>query len=114
MEEKKLSLKKGENGLYGCVDPDGKWVYEPQFKNAFTWGDFIIVSKEEEGDEVWGWMDNKGEWMEEPYYGIIEDNGKPYLEAWYDGDGCRIYPDGSVLTEDEWEEEEEDWDEDEE
>ena len=106
MEKKKLKIKQSDNGLYGCVDENGNWIFEPQFKNAFSWGEFIIVSTEEDGDEIWGWMNNQGEWMEEPYYGCIEDNGNSYLEAWYDGEGCRIYPDGSVLCEDEYDDEE--------
>lgn len=109
---KNLSLKKSENGLYGVMDSNGEWKYAPQFKDGFEWENFIVVSIVEDGEEVWGWMDKEGEWMEEPWYGSMEDTGNGYLEAWWDGDGYRIYPDGKVLEDIEWEDE--DWEDDEE
>ncbi|MBD5260419.1 MAG: hypothetical protein HDS46_06555 [Bacteroides sp.] len=129
-----LTVKQNEDGKYGFVDDAGNWVIEPKLLKAFVWNELGVVhfeEKNEDGQTYDGWtifkLDNPSEYngrtddtgmggdygwydhMNEP-----EDDDAEYIEAWNGcGDSFRIYPDGEILYDDEFEDEEdEDWEED--
>lgn len=131
---KNLTVKQNEDGKYGFVDDAGNWVIEPKLLKAFVWNELGIVHFEEKSDEgniYDGWtifkLDNPSEYnertddegmggdygwydhMDEP-----EDDDAEYIEAWNEcGDSVRIYPDGKILCDDEFEDEE-DWEDEDE
>ena len=129
-----LTVKKGENGKYGFVDDAGNWVIEPKLRHAFIWRELGVVhfeEKNEDGQTYDGWtifkLDTPSEYNER-----TDDTGMGGDYGWYDwletpsadaeyieagnecGDSVRIYPDGGILYDDEFENEDEDddWDED--
>lgn len=127
-----LTVKKGENGKYGFVDDAGNWVIEPKLLKAFIWNELGVVHFEEQNEDGTydGWTIFK---LEDPSeynqrsdetgmggdYGWYDNLETPladaeYIEAWNGcGDSVRIYPDGNILYDDEFEDEE-DWEEEEE
>ena len=68
MEEKKLTPKKDDKGLYGFVDENGIWVIEPKFDDAW---EFSEEDKESRGKftEPFAWVKINGKWQ------LIDDNG---------------------------------------
>ena len=81
------------NGKYGLIREDGSYIHEPQFKDAYSWEDYIIVCDDSENLPIgmrpaWGIMNRKGIWIEEPMYCFIGkvENSNDYLEASYDGE----------------------------
>lgn len=127
-----LTVKKGENGKYGFVDDAGNWVIEPKLLKAFIWNELGVVHFEEQNEDGTydGWTIFK---LEDPSeynqrsdetgmggdYGWYDNLETPladaeYIEAWNGcGDSVRIYPDGNILYDDEFEDEE-DWEDEEE
>ena len=123
-----LTVKKAENGKYGFVDDAGNWVIEPKLRHAFIWRELGVVhfeEKNEDGQTYDGWtifkLDTPSEYNERTDdtgmggdYGWYDDLNEPegdygeYLEAWNGcGDSYRIYPDGEILDEEEFEDEDE-------
>lgn len=121
------------NGQYGLIREDGSYIHEPQFKDAYSWEDYIIVCDDSENlpfSPAWGIMNRKGEWIEEPMYTFIEraENSNDYLEASYDGEDIFLiyagffdeeegfgYIKESIEEDEDWEtDEDEDWESDEE
>ena len=60
-EGETLYPARGEQGLWGCINAQGEWVIEPQFRHgaAFGTNDYALV---ESGG--WGFIDRKGNWPE--------------------------------------------------
>ena len=126
-----LKVKKGENGKYGFVDDAGNWVIAPKLLKAFVWNELGVVHFEEKSDDgniYDGWtifkLDDPSEYNQRTDdtgmggdYGWYDHLEMPlvdadYIEAWNEcGDNYRIYPDGDILGDDEFEDEDEDWDE---
>ena len=115
------------NGKYGLIREDGSYIHEPQFKDAYSWEDYIIVCDDSENlpftmRPAWGIMNRKGEWIEGPLYTFIEraENSNDYLEASYDGEDIFLiyagffdeeggvgYIKESIEEDEEWESDEE-------
>lgn len=128
-----LTVKKGEDGKYGFVDDAGNWVIEPKLLKAFVWNELGVVHFEEQNEDGTydGWTifkledpseynertDDKGMGGDYGWYDHMnepEDDDAEYIEAWNEcGDSIRIYPDGKILCDDEFEDDE-DWDEEDE
>ncbi len=129
---KNLTVKQSENGKYGFVDDAGNWVIEPKLIKAFVWNELGVVHFEEKSDEGHiydGWtifrLDNPSEYNGRTDdtgmggdYGwydhmtdLEEDDDPEYLEAWNEcGDTFRIYSDGEILGEYEFEDEDDEED----
>ena len=127
-----LTVKKGEDGKYGFVNDAGNWVIAPKLLKAFVWNELGVVHFEEKADDgntYDGWTifklsdpseynqrtDDTGMGGDYGWYDHLEIPlvDADYIEAWNEcGDNFRIYPDGNILADDEFEDEE--WDEDEE
>lgn len=123
-----LKVKKGEDGKYGFVDDAGNWVIEPKLLKAFIWNELGVVHFEEKygkGDICDGWTifklndpseynmrnDDTGFGGDYGWYDHLETPlaDAEYIVAWNEcGDNYRIYPDGNILADDEFEDEE--WD----
>ena len=91
MENKKLTSKKGDNGLYGFADTDGNWVIEPKYSvvSEFFHGRALVSDDE----ETWGVIDEKGEYViDQTLDGFLEDDDAfRCYNSYGEGDaGCEI------------------------
>ncbi len=113
---KNLTVKQNEDGKYGFVDDAGNWVIKPKFLDAYLWEGLAVVHFEKTGDDgesYDGWtffrLDEPTENPEEDgWFDHIRESyeSDEYLDAWNEcGDTFRIYSDGEVLDEDEFEDE---------
>jgi hypothetical protein len=48
----------------GVIDEDGKYIINPQFKNAYADGNNYLIDQ----DDKWGWCDDKGKFVINPQF----------------------------------------------
>lgn len=71
-----LATAKGSNGLYGYVNITGKFVIEPQFMGASSFGlDEGNSALVQDTNKKWGIINKSGKYIVEPKYNELEYSG---------------------------------------
>ena len=65
--------------LYGYKNPDGSWLFEPQFDSAGDFEDGIAIVKK---DNLFGLINEEGKWILQPSYDRINDFKNGLSKVW--------------------------------
>lgn len=101
MEGKPFTSKKADNGLFGFVDKDGKWISEPIYEQAAAFHDeyedlipveggigFVKLNGKkgylmEDGSYLWAPMSPKKDKGSKGLWGIVDKDGKWFVKPQY-------------------------------
>ena len=95
-ENKKLTVKIGENGKFGFVDEAGNWVIKPKFSDAndFTEG----FARVELDYHSYGFIKPDGSWLVKPKFEEASDFSDGFAAVLLDGKWGYIKSDGKWLV----------------
>ena len=95
-ENKKLTVKIGENGKFGFIDEAGNWVIKPKFSEAndFTEG----FARVELDYHLYGFIKPDGSWLVKPKFKEASDFSEGFAAVLLDGKWGYIKSDGKWLV----------------
>ena len=90
-----LALVRNKDWKYGYIDKTGRWIIQPQYKEAGIFSEGLAAVPEGEKYGKYGYIDKMGRWVIQPQYGNADKFSeglaavKEYINEYINQDGAR-------------------------